>query len=99
MWWPGTELNRRHADFQSAALPAELPGQRSSRPFNHGRPWASTRRVARLGLQDLDVAVVVRERERAAAGADPGAQRVVAQRARRHYRHLAFDAPERSRGR
>src|SRR5437773_8045858 len=26
-WWPGTELNRRHADFQSAALPAELPGQ------------------------------------------------------------------------
>ena len=27
-WWPGTESNRRHADFQSAALPAELPGQR-----------------------------------------------------------------------
>src|SRR5215510_3802191 len=27
-WWPGTELNRRHADFQSAALPTELPGQR-----------------------------------------------------------------------
>jgi hypothetical protein len=27
-WWcPGTELNRRHADFQSAALPTELPGQ------------------------------------------------------------------------
>ena len=25
-WWPGTELNRRHADFQSAALPTELPG-------------------------------------------------------------------------
>src|SRR5690349_8469856 len=25
-WWPGTESNRRHADFQSAALPAELPG-------------------------------------------------------------------------
>ncbi len=25
--WPGTELNRRHADFQSAALPTELPGQ------------------------------------------------------------------------
>ena len=24
---PGTELNRRHADFQSAALPTELPGQ------------------------------------------------------------------------
>ena len=27
VWWPGTELNRRHADFQSAALPAELPGR------------------------------------------------------------------------
>ncbi len=26
-WWPGTESNRRHADFQSAALPTELPGQ------------------------------------------------------------------------
>ena len=25
-WWPGTESNRRHADFQSAALPSELPG-------------------------------------------------------------------------
>src|SRR6478609_4766732 len=24
--WPGTESNRRHADFQSAALPTELPG-------------------------------------------------------------------------
>jgi site-specific recombinase XerD len=24
-WWPGTESNRRHADFQSAALPTELP--------------------------------------------------------------------------
>src|SRR5512143_1287309 len=30
-WWPGTELNRRHADFQSAALPAELPGQQANR--------------------------------------------------------------------
>src|ERR1035438_756312 len=26
-WWPGTGSNRRHADFQSAALPAELPGR------------------------------------------------------------------------
>ncbi len=24
--WPGAELNCRHADFQSAALPTELPG-------------------------------------------------------------------------
>ena len=26
MWWPGAESNCRHADFQSAALPTELPG-------------------------------------------------------------------------
>src|SRR3989442_13311551 len=25
-WCPGTELNRRHEDFQSSALPTELPG-------------------------------------------------------------------------
>ena len=28
-WWPGTESNRRHADFQSAALPTELPSHDS----------------------------------------------------------------------
>ena len=28
IWWLGPELNRRHADFQSAALPTELPSQR-----------------------------------------------------------------------
>src|SRR6185295_13016330 len=27
-WWPGTELNRRHHDFQSCALPTELPGHK-----------------------------------------------------------------------
>src|SRR5262245_6296273 len=26
VWCPGTELNRRHRDFQSLALPTELPG-------------------------------------------------------------------------
>ena len=26
-WCPGTESNRRHRDFQSRALPTELPGQ------------------------------------------------------------------------
>src|SRR3546814_3063220 len=26
-WWPGTESNRRHGDFQSPALPTELPGR------------------------------------------------------------------------
>jgi hypothetical protein len=27
-WWPERESNLRHADFQSAALPTELSGQR-----------------------------------------------------------------------
>ena len=26
-WWPGAELNCRHHDFQSCALPTELPGR------------------------------------------------------------------------
>ena len=26
-WWDGTESNRRHEDFQSSALPTELPAQ------------------------------------------------------------------------
>jgi hypothetical protein len=26
-WWPRAELNHRHTDFQSAALPTELLGQ------------------------------------------------------------------------
>ena len=30
-WCPGTESNRRHADFQSAALPTELPGHIAGR--------------------------------------------------------------------
>jgi hypothetical protein len=27
VWWPETDLNRRHGDFQSPALPTELPGR------------------------------------------------------------------------
>ena len=30
-WWLGTESNRRHKDFQSSALPTELPSQWSTR--------------------------------------------------------------------
>ena len=26
-WWPEVELNHRHEDFQSSALPTELSGQ------------------------------------------------------------------------
>ena len=30
-WCPGTESNHRHVDFQSTALPTELPGQMATR--------------------------------------------------------------------
>jgi hypothetical protein len=30
-WWLGAELNRRHKDFQSSALPTELPSRRGTR--------------------------------------------------------------------
>src|ERR1043166_3604509 len=29
IWCPGAELNHRHRDFQSRALPTELPGRRA----------------------------------------------------------------------
>ncbi len=34
--WPGRELNPRHADFQSAALPTELPGRYCTREKYRG---------------------------------------------------------------
>jgi hypothetical protein len=33
-WWLGPELNRRHKDFQSSALPTELPSQAGKTGFN-----------------------------------------------------------------
>ena len=36
VWCPGTESNRRHEDFQSSALPTELPGPRGG--ILSGRP-------------------------------------------------------------
>ena len=40
-WCPGAESNHRHADFQSAALPTELPG-----PFSEGEREAPDRGAA-----------------------------------------------------
>jgi hypothetical protein len=37
-WWPGTESNRRHGDFQSPALPTELPGHLRAAYYSGGCP-------------------------------------------------------------
>src|SRR5205085_3160845 len=36
-WCPGTGSNRRHRDFQSRALPTELPGRASREGWPRGR--------------------------------------------------------------
>src|SRR5688500_4004180 len=45
-WWPGTESNRRHGDFQSPALPTELPGQRAAHDTGGPGSQASSGRAA-----------------------------------------------------
>src|SRR5690606_2421508 len=41
-WWPGRESNPRHGDFQSPALPTELPG-RCNAPGREAAKPASAR--------------------------------------------------------
>ena len=39
-WWPEVELNHRHTDFQSVALPTELSGHLRGRRDSNPRPPA-----------------------------------------------------------
>jgi len=49
-WWPGRELNPRHADFQSAALPTELPGHLGRCVLDRGgrQPSTNKRKINEL---------------------------------------------------
>jgi hypothetical protein len=62
-WWPGVELNHRHADFQSAVwgsrglsinhlqrLPAPTPG---TPRHNHGTPNLSSTHSRHTGLRAI----------------------------------------------
>ena len=46
-WWLGTESNRRHEDFQSSALPTELPSQNLFIKINGGADGTRTRDLRR----------------------------------------------------
>ena len=52
MWWLGAELNRRHKDFQSSALPTELPSRLGK--FHEVLDSARTRRHVASALTDVD---------------------------------------------
>ena len=51
-WWPEVELNHRHADFQSAALPTELSGHRDD-PFYRIRKRKPKKTRTSLGGHSL----------------------------------------------
>ena len=71
-WWTGGELNSRHRDFQSRALPTELPVHWAGRageppeappPYQTGQPLSSARRRAgfqRVGVRGARPAEAVR---------------------------------------
>ena len=51
-WWPGAELNCRHADFQSAALPTELPGPVKKGPVpDTGKSGGRIKATSRLRVK------------------------------------------------
>ena len=70
-WWAGTGLNRRHQDFQSCALPTELPA-------HHGLVRVPK---ARRSVQERGAPGIIEEHDdRPGAPAIPGARGVRGQR-------------------
>ena len=52
--WPGTESNRRHEDFQSSALPTELPGRDHQADRQRGGPRGLNLNVRRVAQSAAD---------------------------------------------
>jgi hypothetical protein len=50
LWCPGAELNHRHTDFQSVALPTELPGRSASGAYRRSTVILSSRALLRRRL-------------------------------------------------
>ena len=60
-WCPETDLNRRHADFQSAALPTELSGHRGQTlPFGEGVLCEGAGAVQRVQRKKLNALAILR---------------------------------------
>src|SRR5271165_3528566 len=51
-WCPGAELNHRHTDFQSVALPTELPGRLVRGAYRGNSAFLSSRASSRLPLSN-----------------------------------------------
>ena len=66
LWCPGAESNHRHADFQSAALPTELPGHPGA------GAWPPPRAVRPALIEELPPPVQRAEGVRSAALPLPG---------------------------
>ncbi len=64
--WPGAESNCRHADFQSAALPTELPGRAMQQKnlAGSGERWQWERRLTQKGAAGDQSATPLRFRFR-----------------------------------